>query len=90
MFINDTELSFLFILDSSLPEQANRINESKYSQLLISTITHDLKSPIATINSSLSVLNQFITREGIPYLKTAQICSQSFEYYIYDLIVLLK
>ena len=89
--VSDYEKTFLlFITRPSLEEQAHaRFTENKYSQLMISTITHDLKSPITVIESNLDLLSHYIEEKGTPYLKSLQISAQAFEYYIYDLVVII-
>ena len=88
LVVDETESSLFFILDPNLQEQTHaRITESRYSQLLISTITHDLKSPITAIKGNLDILEHYITIEGKDFLLAAQISTKIFEYYIYDLIV---
>ncbi len=85
------DASLLFIRDSTALEQAHvKITETKYSQLIISTITHDLKSPITAIQGHLAVLPPFVTEKGQAYLKAAQLTAQAFEYYIYDLVVSMQ
>lgn len=82
------EAALLFIRDSNLLEQTHvRVTETKYSQLLISTVTHDLKSPITAIQGNLAILPPYVSDKGSLYLKAAQIAAQAFEYYIYDLVV---
>lgn len=88
LVVNEAESSLFFIFDPNLQEQTHaRITENKYSQLLISTITHDLKSPITAIKGNLDILENYIATEGKDYLLAAQISTKIFEYYIYDLIV---
>ena len=88
VFIKGEKASLIFIRDSNLLEQTHvRVTETKYSQLLISTVTHDLKSPITAIQGNLAVLPQYVSEKGNVYLKAAQIAALAFEYYIYDLVV---
>jgi K+-sensing histidine kinase KdpD len=80
----------LLIRDSTLVEQAHaKATEVKYRQLMLSTITHDLKSPITAIQGHLFLLNDYVNESGMKFLKSAQSAALSFEYYIYDLIVML-
>ena len=90
LFLEDEEVALLSITPSTLAEQTHaKVTESKYSQLMISTITHDLKSPIMAIQGHLSVLDNYVIDNGKQYLKAAQISAQAFEYYIYDLVVII-
>ena len=76
------------ILPVTLAEQTHaKVTEGKYSQLMLSTINHDLKTPLTAIQSSLMLLDQYVQPNGLEYLKTAQISTTLFEYYIYDLVV---
>ena len=89
VIIKEEEVNLLSILPSTLAEQTHaKVTENKYSQLLISTISHDLKSPITVIQGNLEVINQYINPEGLEHLKAAQVSATTFEYYIYDLVVL--
>ena len=86
--MKDDEAALLSISPTSVTEQTHaKVTESKYSQLLISTITHDLKSPITAIQGNIDALNQYISPKGKSYLSAAQISIIIFEYYVYDLIV---
>lgn len=88
LLADEKEIRLFFITVPSLEEQSHaRATENKYSRMLISTITHDLKSPISIIKSNLGLLSQHVTASGDSYLKAVQIAAESFEYYIYDLIV---
>lgn len=88
LIIKGEEANLISILPSTLAEQTHaRITENKYSQLLISTISHDLKSPITAIQGCLGLLDQYIKPEGLEYLKAARISAIAFEYYIYDIVV---
>lgn len=84
------DASLLFIRNTTSLEKAHtKATEEKYKQLMISTITHDLKTPISAINGSLVVLTNYVNGEGIKYLDSATIATIAFEYYIYDLIVII-
>ena len=56
---------------------------------MISQITHDLKSPITVIQNNLENRSAFINDEGRLHFKALEVSTKLFEYYIYDLIVLL-
>ena len=87
----DEEVTLISINCSNAMEKTHaKVTENKYSQLIISTITHDLKSPITAIQGHLSILEQFVAEKGLKYLKAAQVSSVAFEYYIYDLVVKAK
>ena len=88
---NGTKTLILFITEPSLEEQSFvRTTENKYSQLLISTITHDLKTPLMVLKENLSLVSNYVSAEGISYLNMLQTELQFYEYYIYDLIVFFK
>ena len=88
MLIRNKE-AFLFSMTiASLTEQTHaKVTENKYSQLIVSTITHDLKSPMAVIKGNLTLLEQYIEDKGLIHLKPAKMSASTFEYYLYDLIV---
>lgn len=91
LLINGTNTLLLFITEPSLEEQNfARTTENKYSQLLISTITHDLKTPLMVLKENLSLVSNYVSDEGINYLNMLQTELQFYEYYIYDLVVFLK
>lgn len=89
--INEKESIVLMIRDSTAVEQAHtKSTEVKYKKLMLSTITHDLKSPITAIQGHLSLLPDYVSEKGVKFLKSAQITALAFEYYIYDLVVLFQ
>jgi K+-sensing histidine kinase KdpD len=89
--IKNDKVFLLCIKPATQTEQEHaRTTESKYSQLFISTITHDLKSPITAIQWSLMMLKQYVTSDGINYLNAAQLTASAYEYYLYDLLVILR
>ena len=89
--INNKETILLFITEASLEDQNYaRATENKYSQLLISTITHDLKSPLIILQENLFSLANHVDRDGMSYYDILKIEAKYFEYYIYDLVVIFK
>lgn len=90
MLIGNDEAFLLSISPVNITEQTHaKATENKYSQLIVATVTHDLKSPIARIQGNLDVLEQYIKEEGVIHLKAAQVAATAFEYYLYDLVVYL-
>ena len=78
-FIGDKESSIFFITNTKAEEQTYaRITENRYSQLLISTITHELKSPISAIINNLELLGLYTNKEGMNHLMAAQISAKAF------------
>lgn len=91
VIFKSVETSLLLIREStSLEKFHTKATEEKYKHLMISTITHDLKTPLTVINGNLTILSNYVTAEGIKYLSAAKIATIAFEYYIYDLIVMLS
>jgi K+-sensing histidine kinase KdpD len=89
--IKEQDAIVLMIRESSVVEQAHtKSTEVKYKKLMLSTITHDLKSPITAIQGHLSLLPDYVTEKGLKYLRSAQAAALAFEYYIYDLVVLIQ
>lgn len=89
LVVNGNNTLLLFITEPSLAEQNYaRVTENKYSQLLIATITHDLKSPLMVLKENTSILSNCIRKEGEEPLSLLQITVQFFEFYIYDLVVI--
>lgn len=84
----DQEASLIFIREPSQTEKTHmKVTEEKYKKMMISTITHDMKTPIMSVKGNLEMLFQYIANEGQDYLNAALITITAFEYYIYDLIV---
>lgn len=78
----------LFIRDSTITERVHtKVTQEKYKNMIISTITHDMKTPVMAIKGHLDLLPQYITQGGEQFLHAAKLATSSFEYYIYDLIV---
>ena len=90
LLIKNKEAILYSIKDLNKEEQEHaKITESKYRQLIVSTITHDLKSTISAIIGNLNVLKDHINEKSDKYFKAAQISAMKFEYYIYDITVYL-
>lgn len=88
LIIDNEETYLLFLAKPTLEEQSHaKFTENKYSQLIISTITHDLKSPITIMQGNMQLLEGHVDDQGINYYNMLKISIHSFEYYIYDLIV---
>jgi K+-sensing histidine kinase KdpD len=82
------KVTLLFLLVSDTTQQTHaKIIETKYSRLVISTIAHDLKTPVSVIQGNLYLLNNHIHKEGIPHLDAALTTLESFKHYLYDLVV---
>lgn len=80
----------MFILESSITQKTHaKIIERKYSHLVLSTIAHDFKTPISTVQANLDLLNAHVSEQGSSHLNIAQTTLEAFKYYIYDLIVTL-
>ena len=67
-----------------------QITENKYSKVMLSTISHDLKSPLMIMQGNVNLLSKYIKEEGIGHYHSLEAALSEFEYYIYDLIVLFS
>ncbi|MDR3548594.1 MAG: hypothetical protein P4M11_10090 [Candidatus Pacebacteria bacterium] len=79
----------VLIRDPTTVERTHmKITEEKYKNLLMSTITHDLKTPLAEIQGQLSALSEFVqSSDGLKHLTAAKVSVTTFRYYLYCLIV---
>ena len=85
----ENDYLYVFITCPSLSEQRfAQVTENKYSRVMISTISHDLKSPLMVMQGNISLLSNYVKEEGIKHYCSLESTLNEFEYYIYDLIVL--
>ena len=79
---------YIFITCPSLNEQKfTQVTENKYSRIMLSTISHDLKSPIMVMQGNINLLGKYVKEEGVNHYHKLESALNEFEYYIYDLIV---
>ena len=67
-----------------LEESKSRI---KYKGMLMATITHDMRTPVNSILGMLEILQKFIPRDQLTYLKIAKSSSKLLLHLIHDVLV---
>ncbi len=94
--LNSKKISFaggpatLFLVrDSSDTERAHRrLVEEKYRGLLLSTVTHELKTPLTVISGNLELIERRVPRDAQPCVDAALLAAKSLKYYLRDINVL--
>ncbi len=64
-----------------------RATEDKFRGVLLSTISHDFKTPLTAIQNNLSLLSDYVPEAGKDFYNATCIASKSLEYYLFDIIV---
>ncbi len=78
----------VIVRDFSTVENLQRkVAEEKFRSVLLSTITHDIKTPLTIIHGHLGLLANFVTKDGIEYFNAVFSASQILEYFIRDINV---
>jgi K+-sensing histidine kinase KdpD len=75
---------------SSVEKLQEKIVENKCKELLISTITHDIKTPLTIIQANLSLLKEFVHEEGKQHYESVCCGTERLEYFVYDIKVIKK
>ncbi|MDR3548284.1 MAG: hypothetical protein P4M11_08495 [Candidatus Pacebacteria bacterium] len=87
----EEEATLMLIRDPTSVEKAHmKVTEERYKSLLMSTVTHDLKTPLAEIEGQFVALDEFVRPEGEKHLIAARMATSLFRYYVYNLIVCLR
>ena len=78
----------VIIRDFSIVENLQRkVSEEKFRSVLLSTITHDIKTPLTIIQGNLSLLANYISGDGIEYYNAVYVASETLEFFMRDIIV---
>ncbi len=92
IIFNEVESTLLLIRDTSHVERAYRkIVEEKYRGVLLSTITHELKTPLTIMSANLALVHDScknaISPDDQAHLEVAMLAAKSLKYYLYDVNV---
>ena len=79
----------VFVLSepSDVEKIHTQLTEEKFRGVLLSTITHEIKTPLTVIQGSLKNIMPFVLPEGEEQLQGAEVAVHTLEYFIYDVIV---
>ncbi len=64
-----------------------KVTEDKFRTVLLSTITHDIKTPLTVIKSNLSLLQDLVTDTGQDFYRATCVATDALEHYLRDIIV---
>ncbi len=64
-----------------------RATEDRFKSVLLSTVTHDIKTPLTALQNNLSLLLPHVQAEGREYYEATSIATRVLEFYLYDIIV---
>jgi len=85
---HDVEATLFLIRGSTDTEKAHRkLVEEKYRGVLLSTITHELKTPLTIISGNLELVRTKCDQEDQAHLEAAMLAAKSLKYYLYDINV---
>lgn len=84
IFFKEEEATLIIIREFSSIE---KFQENKCKELLISTMTHDIKTPLTIIQGNLALLNDFVLERGMQHFKAVFAATETLEYHLYDIIV---
>ncbi len=84
------EAQLFLIRDVTKLEQVHhRAVEEKYRGLLLSTITHDIRTPLTIIKGNIESLEEHVEKTGAGYLEAIKASANNLEYFMYDVSVCL-
>ncbi len=78
---------FLIREATDMEKVHRRIIEEKYRGVLLSTITHDIRTPLTIIRGSIESLEDHVNVNGMEYLNTLKASVNNLEYLMYDATV---
>ena len=87
IIFKDEEATLLILREFTSVE---KLQENKNKELLLSTITHDIKTPLTIIQGHMSLLNDFVQKEGILHYRAVLSATETLEYFLYDIIVFIN
>ncbi len=73
---------------NSVEAMQRRATEDRFRNVLLSTITHDIKTPLTALQNNLSMLAPHLREDGREYYSATCIATRALEYYLYDINVL--
>eukprot|EP01022_Parablepharisma_sp_SALTPOND_P004375 TRINITY_DN120180_c0_g1_i1.p1 TRINITY_DN120180_c0_g1~~TRINITY_DN120180_c0_g1_i1.p1 ORF type:complete len:367 (-),score=36.23 TRINITY_DN120180_c0_g1_i1:708-1808(-) len=73
---------------TNVENMQRRATEDKFRNVLLSTISHDIKTPLTAIQNNLSLLLDYIPEAGKDFYNATCIATKALEYYLFDIIVL--
>ncbi len=82
------EATLAIVRDFTPVENLQRkIAEGKYRAVLLSTITHDIKTPLTVILGNLSLLGPHVMRQGRDFFTAVSVATETLEFFMRDIIV---
>lgn len=88
IIFKDQEAILLIIREYSLVEKIQRrVSENKYREVLLSTVSHDIKTPLTIIEGNMTLLSDFIKEEGMEYYKAVYTATEMLDFFFQDLHV---
>lgn len=72
---------------SSVEKLQKKASEEKYKELLLSTLTHDIKTPLTIMHGNLTLLSEYVNEEGQEFYKASCNSLEMLDYYMQDINV---
>ncbi len=90
IMFNELPATLLMIRDSTGTERAHhKLVEEKYRGVLLSTITHELKTPLTVISGNLELIRKSTSTLGDrSHLEAAMMAAKSLKYFLHDINVI--
>ena len=81
----------IVVRDISILQALNKaITEEKYKRLMISTISHEFRTPISSILTGVSLALDEVSPEGAEYLECVKASAESLQFFIEDVVDFTK
>ena len=88
IIFKDMDAILLIIRAFNAVENLQRkMTEEKFRSVLLSTVTHDIKTPLTVIKSNIALLQDHVCEGGKAFYNATCIATDVLEHYLRDIIV---
>jgi signal transduction histidine kinase len=88
-FKGESSSLFVIVQSNEIDKLKSKLIEDKYRGVLLSTITHEIKTPLTIIKGNLLVMEKHLEPAAKDNLLAANIAVDTLEYFAYDIRVSL-
>ena len=87
MFNGADAMLFLIRKPTNIEKMSRKLMEDKYRSVLLSTITHDIRTPLTIIKGNMEMLKDQVQAKGELFLEAIMVSITALEYFINDITV---
>jgi len=88
-FKGEDAMLALFRPTSDIENLHRKLIEDKYRGVLLSTITHEIKTPLTIIKGNIETLKDYVSLKGMTHFNAMKISITFLEYFMHDITVFL-